>query len=125
VVWLFVRPFAFNMKSVGAVFDVLGPTNTPLPSNMLSLWLTYPVLVGTVDNVAVSVFDEAVLPTAELGAVVVSLNARGPVGASMGAAVATGIGGDEWPYAGMAPSDSAPIGATTGGYVCCCCCCCW
>lgn len=74
------------------------------------------------DNVAVSVFNDVVLPTVELGAVVVSLNARGPVGASIGAAVATGIGGDEWPYAGIAPSDSAPMGPTAAG---CCCCCCW
>ena len=57
----------------------------------------YPVLVGTVDNVPVSVLDEAVLPIVELGAVVASLIARGPVGASTGGAVATGIGAEDWP----------------------------
>ena len=77
------------------------------------------MLVGTVDRVAVSVFDDAVLPTAELGAVVVSLKARGPVGASIGTAVATGIGGDDCPYCGMALSISDLAGSARGG------CCCW
>ena len=65
------------------------------------------MLVGTVDKVPVSVPEEMVFATAELGAVVDSLIARGSVGASIGAAVATRIGAEDSPYWGIAVSPSS------------------
>ncbi|KAG9796033.1 hypothetical protein KCU88_g308, partial [Aureobasidium melanogenum] len=68
----------------------------------------YPVLVGAVDSVPVSVPEEVVLAAAELRAVVLSLIARGAVGVSMGAARLADV-----LWAG--PSLAAAAAAAAGG----------